>query len=527
MAKTKPIKIEDEAKDDVVPIAAPDAPVASDATPIAVPGAVTSAPPPGTTPIDLSKAGAEVTGPQVNSLGSVVIMPGHIDLPQRLPASYETYRQLRHDATIGLARSLSAAPIIVGEWTVEADDGCPEEAVDFVKARLLPLRDQFIEPALFGTIDFGWQCFEKITEYDRDCGRFVVTRLKPLLHDVTYLVVDLQTGAFVGARQVQTGMPINSISAMGGNWLPASKLLLVSMRVEGTNWYGESLMEGARLVQEKWQAASSGAERYDKKVAGTHWVVYHPNGVSKVNGVEKPNAEIARDMLNALEASGSVSVPTNVDAFTEDLNRQNTGWRVELMSAPAQQAGFNERLNYLDKLKVRALGIPERAILEGQFGTKAEAGVHGDLSATNAERMHAAITRAFQQGVVKPCVSQNFGRSVAGRVWVKPSPLTDQRLAYLRQLYQGLVSSQSVGPTEAPTIDLDAVKELLGVPVASAEKLAAGLPQLTGQGPTPIALPGATPIAVNPGDPAAATVKKIYAGAAKPKAADPTPIKPQ
>jgi len=44
------------------------------------------------------------------------------------------------------------------------------------------------------------------------------------------------------------------------------------------------------------------------------------------------------------------------------------------------QGSFIDRQKYLDALKMRAFGLPERSILEGSHGTKAEADVHADIA---------------------------------------------------------------------------------------------------------------------------------------------------
>ena len=68
---------------------------------------------------------------------------------QALPATYNTYRTIRRNPTVALARALSAAPILAAQWTVKSRDGVPDAWVRFIQAEMLPLRQTFLEAALF------------------------------------------------------------------------------------------------------------------------------------------------------------------------------------------------------------------------------------------------------------------------------------------------------------------------------------------------------------------------------------------
>ncbi len=44
-----------------------------------------------------------------------------------LPPTYKTYRQMAKHPTIAVGRALAAVPVLAAEWTVESDDGVPNE----------------------------------------------------------------------------------------------------------------------------------------------------------------------------------------------------------------------------------------------------------------------------------------------------------------------------------------------------------------------------------------------------------------
>lgn len=370
---------------------------------------------------------------------------GRVGLTSPLPKTYKTYRELRKDPTIALARAVSVAPIMASSWDLEGED---EERVEFIRKQLLPQRDLIVEPALYGGIDFGWQGFELV--YGDEGGRTTLRKVKPLLHDITEVMVHGETGAFAGYRQGSVDVPVEAC-------------LHVAFRVEGTQWYGQSLLENARAACEQWREANAGAARFDKKIAGAHWVVGFPQGQSKVNGVMKPNDQIAQEVLRALESSGCVAVPRAVAKFVEQLDKEEMGWKIELLTAPGT-GSFTDRLRYLDVLKVRSILVPERMALEAEFGTKADAGVHSNLAVTMRELEHQHLTRLVCWHVVDRLLALNWGEEARGSVVLKATPLTDDALAFLRSLYTALMANPQGFAAEYPNIGMEALRDRLRVP---------------------------------------------------------------
>jgi len=403
----------------------------------------------------------ELTKPQVTSYctSGTLIDP--------LPKSYATYRTIRQDPTIALGRALTAAPIMAGAWSVEAAEDAPEDAVALIDEIFVPLREMIMETALFGGIDFGWQGYEKIFKLKFDESgqlRIVLSKLKPLLHDLTEIQVLATTGEFVGFKQTSTdGTEV---------YLPLNKVLLVPFRVEGTQWHGQSLLEHARVSYNEWVEANAGAARYDKKIAGSHFVVYYPVGTSLYNSAETSNAEIAKAVLQTLESSGSISVPQTVAEFVDQMNQEALQWKIEILEdRGGRQPTFIDRLRYLDVQKIRALLLPERAVLEGEFGTKAEAGVHANLALTNMELIDRHITRHINWHCVDQILELNFGLKMRSQVWLQAAPLEDRSLAYLRQIYQKLLENPSGFLEEYGTIDTVSLKDKLEVPQQEYEAL--------------------------------------------------------
>jgi len=402
---------------------------------------------------------AELTTAQVVSYVSMI----GGDLPRSLPSgvTYQTYRDLRKDPTIALARSMLAASVLSGSWSIEADDDVPDDMVALIDDTFMSMREQIMEPAvLFGDVDFGWQGYEKV--FEEDGGKVILKKLKPLLHDITTIQIEKETGVFAGYKQVNSSTGQDII-------LTADKCLHIAFRVEGTQWYGSPLLENARSVCTKWTDADAGAATYDKKVAGSHFVIYYPPGMSTVAGATVDNGVVAAQFLRAMEASGSISIPRTIasehDIGSGSINSEMYSWKIDILQdSGARQPGFVDREKYLDALKVRALLTPERSILEGEFGTKAEAGVHADMAIANMQLVDRHITRFVNWYAVDQVMVLNFGEDQRGKVRLVATPLIDEQIGLIKQIYTAIIANPQGFLEEFGTLDTDAMKDKLGLP---------------------------------------------------------------
>lgn len=398
-----------------------------------------------------------ITGMQVISL--LRGYDGQLSRDTAKFGTYAKYRLLRKDPTIALGRGLLVSGILAGGWSVEADEDTPDAVVEFVKT-LLPLREDIMRTAVgYGRVDFGWMPYEKI--FGIENGLITLVHLKPLLHDMTTILVD-PNGNFQGYKQrnTLTAIPIE---------VPAEYCFHVAFDVEGSNLYGVPLLENIRATQAAWDECNDGAKRYDEKAAGSHWILHYPEGTSVVDGESIPNSELATQILELLKSSGLVSLPTSVADVAQEVKNETLAslyaWRVELLSDSSPRQGpFIKRLKYLDSLKMRGLILPERAGLEGQFGTKAEAGAHIGLAITHMQEIDRTVTRQVNRQIVSQLLTLNFGDALAYKARLVAAPLVDLEAEFLRKLYLALVV------TDAGSIDTTALKEQLSVPIGKEQE---------------------------------------------------------
>lgn len=384
------------------------------------------------------------------------------DLSPKLTANYKVYRDMRYDPTIAFVRMLTVSPLVLAGWSYEDEPGAPTGAKEFIEKTFEPLRSRLVKTAAEGYIDYGWAGYEVVHAYDDDSGCITICKLKHLLQDYTTILVDPDCGEWIGLRQDQ-GYCFEPVD------LNTFDSLLITFDVEGTYWYGVPLMENARRPYLSWNEVDKSASRYDKRIAGSHWVVYYPIGTSPVSGEgEVDNFVLAKRILASLESSGRIAIPTKVTNFVEDLNqhaKDNGGWKIELLSDQGKgTTSFIERMKYLDALKCRAFGIPERAVLEGQFGTKAESETQADFAISNIELRHNLITESINKGPVDNLMVLNYGRASKGKIKIKPTPLSDDKKAYLRKLYEAFIADPNVMMEESSQVDMDTIRTSLNIP---------------------------------------------------------------
>ena len=405
-----------------------------------------------------------LTGPQTLQGPSIWAPGGPAGtsiLAKGLPASYATYRRIRRDPTVALVRALSIAPVVSADWSVESDDDVPDEAAAFVQDQLMPRRQLLVQSAMEHGIDYGWFGCELVLAGSNAAGpaRVVLQRVKPLLVDLTDIEVD-DGGEFAGFYQGPWGN-------RGEVHLPADRSLLCSFRVEGSNWHGRSLLENIREAWIGWRQAMHGFELYNRKMAGISYLIFYPNRNPIVNGKEVDALSGANAIAAAIESGGIMSLP-RVDAAQgpgmppqpENAN----GWSIEKLEAAPKQGGFVDALAYFDTLKVRGLLMPERAVMEGTAGTKAEAGTHTESALSIREAEHRYIVSAVNQQIVDPLLALNFGEDIRGKVRLVAAPLTDAKTTLFTEIYKLLLANPTSAVEAAQGIDLDAMIDAIGLP---------------------------------------------------------------
>ncbi len=372
------------------------------------------------------------------------------------PGTYATYRRMRLDPTVALARAVALGPIKAAQWSVEAEDGAPEAAVDLVARNLMPMMPDFMRDMSYG-VDYGWAPFEKVWKIAG--GEVRLAALKPLLVDSTEIRVSEQTGAFVGVKNL-------------GVELGERYSFVYTHDRECGDFYGRSRHENIReTAWGPWVDTLEKVGTYVRKAAGVTVVVRYPVGAEKINGVETDNADIAESLLRNLQRAQGITMPQILASWAQNLVDSGVrpdevaAWKIDFLEPRADHsAGFVSLLRYYDSLKLRGWLVPERVALEGQHGTLAESSSHADVALSIAEDTLRDMGRQINTGIVDDLLAVNFGDGLRGSVRLVPQPLADDDKSFFRELMTAVVTNPAAYDTAAMILDVDAMLDATGLP---------------------------------------------------------------
>lgn len=430
----------------------------------------------------------ELTGPQIGvGINFSRSLGGYGFLSSDNSANYPIYRVIRKDPTVAIGRMAIAAPILTVPWAYEQTDKAPDKAKDFIEETVNRIRARVMHAAVYNTIDYGWSSYELI--FAKDGKYVIVDEAKPLYPDITDILIDLKTGARVGLYQWDDVV------------LDNAKSLVISQDVEGSNWYGYPVLENVRRCTTDYYEVQDGAARYDKKIAGSHWIIHYPDTGEMINYNGTPTSAdtIAQSLLLDLESSGNIAVPDTMAAYLDTLNTgaKNTHqWDIQLLyDSGANHVAFMDRSKYLDALKLRGIGLTERSMIEGSHGTKAEAGEHALVSIQVIELRNKNIISELNKQLVNRLLTINFGEEYVDTVYIESAPIMDDEKEFFKILYQSWMDRYTPFAQDEvqSQLDINAIRKRLNLPIEvnDGDKLSDTILQPWGQ--ERVARPGPEP----------------------------------
>jgi len=370
-----------------------------------------------------------------------------------------TYRRMRNNPTIALAREIANAPIKTAAWSLENKEGVPEEAIEFVQNTIEHVWPLLIVDMLRAR-DYGYQGFEKVWELKE--GKWVYKKLKGLLPEITQVAIGKDKNwNFDGIIQRDVHLPIE-------------KSLWYSYDADIGNWYGRSWFENIREhAWTHWNDTSTKfLKQYIKKVAGTIPIVHYPIGESEnVQGETKSNYELAISILSKLGSGAGVAIPQELIGFAEEFIRSGANikdllaWQISFLETRSTHGqDFLGILKYYDSLLMRGLLVPERVGTEGQHGTKAEAGEHADIALTISDIVFQDIVRVINWYVVNPLLVYNYGVEAENSIWIKREGLDPDMKIFFRTIMEKILTSPTNMDLVQAWMDVNSMFDALGIP---------------------------------------------------------------
>ena len=405
----------------------------------------------------------EKTGKQTQVSDMAAFMGARVvGFQQAPPATLTTYRRMRADPTVALARAVATAPIMSAKYSVEAVKGVPDDRIEFVREEIDPIWPTLIKDMLLA-LDFGFQAFEKVWMVN-EAGRLVYRKIKPLNPDDTEITVVENTGTFAGIKQkdVQLGVPESFVYTHDMMW---------------GNYYGRSRHENIReQAWHPWIQVNERAGKYAAKVAGVIPMIEYPVGESQdAAGQTVSNFTVAQRILTELGNANGVAMPNTLSEYMGDLLRAGAkaedlkAWRISFLEAKGQHGGdFTDMLRYYDSQKMRGWLVPERVALEGQFGTKAEAGVQTGTALTVATLTLRDVIRHINWYIVNPLLVYNYGREAENGVYLTHAGLDPAVAALFDKLVTNVLGNPANVDLWQAWLDVDALLDAVGLPKSEA-----------------------------------------------------------
>jgi hypothetical protein len=371
--------------------------------------------------------------------------------------TFSTYRKMRGNPTIALARMVATSPLRTASLSFESDDDTNDEVLSFVQGEIERLWPRLIKDTLFA-LDYGYVSFEKV--WDVRNGRYIYKKLKPLIPDKTEILIDKDDGGFAGLKQESVV-------------LPPEKCFLFTCDGEAGEFHGRSRYENIREnAWNPWMDIAKQLSKFVSKVAGVTPLIEYPEGVSlDSSGQEVSNFDMAKRVLEKLGNANGVAMPNVFAKYANELAKsgvdlgQLKAWKISFLETSGQHAAqLTNTLRYYDSLLMRGWLVPERSAIEGQFGTKADAETHGDIVLLSAELLLDDILRDVNEYIV---LVYNFGQDYAGRVKVKQGGIDPAMKAFYQKIIESVLTNPANIDLLVGMTDLDAMLDNVGIPKAA------------------------------------------------------------
>lgn len=354
--------------------------------------------------------------------------------------SLEVYSRMREDPQIAAGLAVIKLPVVAAAYSVVAESQMVREFLEDVFAR----HWRRLMGLLLGALDYGFCALEMVYDFDYQ-QRLTISQLRDP-DPTTLTIITDEEGSANGFAQTPDVV------------VPVERSLIFTHRGEHGNHYGISRLRPAYAAWRAKEFIFLYTNRYfERRGSPIALVKYPPNPQVASDGRVSPdtNADRALALGEALQSNAVVAIPRLRDATGQEQ------WEVSLLEDSARSAGFIEYMQYLDKLILRALFVPERTLTQdGTSGSFALARAHQDAFLLGLDGLIADLEEVINRKVVEPLVQLNFGaaeRRPGGRVSIER--LSRSRREMVAELASEMLASGNM------RLDPRQVAELLDLPI--------------------------------------------------------------
>jgi len=323
---------------------------------------------------------------------------------------------------------------------------CSEKKYEsIIKVQLKKIWHKLVREAT-ECLDFGFKAFENRYEYgslfyneEESFSGILLRQPKGLDGESIEILVDAD-GSLKGFRQKVQGKNIDVLVA-------ERKCLLFTHNLESGQYYGMSALETAYPF---WYDAVLNRQFHmrwlERKGTGFFKGLY-PAG--KTDDVD--NQDIMLSLLDNLIDGNVIALPSGRD------DKGQLFWDVSYLSTDDKTDPFIERAKYIDEMILKALVIPEKALVQGEIGARASIEAFQNMFIQRKQAILNEIVDTINRYLLPHFIELNFGKNI--NVQIIASRLSDNAQEVAGLIVQKLLEKDKI------EINKSWLVEKTGVPI--------------------------------------------------------------
>ena len=219
-------------------------------------------------------------------------------------------------------------------------------------------------------------------------------------------------------------------------------------------------------------------DRHFEKDADPPTVVRHPEGnyADPNTGDTVAYRDLALDIGDRTRAGSTIAIPSEVYANFEDRPSSIHKWDIDFLRGGGNFEAFIESFDYMNVMKLRAVWVPEQALIEGKGGQSSRnvADTFGDAFQESQAVLLEEFDLHINRYVIPQLVAQNFPE-FEGKAEKVTRGFSNKDVETWRQLIQ-LIGQSPEALNNLP-VDTRAMLEDFGIPLLDVKNQAANAEQ--------------------------------------------------
>lgn len=233
------------------------------------------------------------------------------------------------------------------------------------------------------------------------------------------------------------------------------------------------------------------SDRHFEKDSDPPTIVRHPEGnyLDPATGDTVSFRELALDIGDRVRSGSTIAIPSDVYTNFEDRPSNTYKWDIDFLRGGGNFEAFIQSFDYLNVMKLRAVWVPEQALIEGKGGQSSRnvADTFGDAFQESQAVLLSEFDLHINQFVIPQLVQTNFPE-FEGKAEKITRGFSNKDVETMRQLIQ-LIGQKDI--SQLP-VDTRQLMEEVGVPLLDPSNQAKNLEKAAAEN-----IPGAVPAVPN------------------------------